>query len=382
MRGAAWIVLALLVLAAPAAFAHPLPNSLIVLKPGFGQIELEIDTPAPDLAIAMRAEDAGATPTPSAVEAYYRRHVVLVDAAGEVAPLKAGSARLIAATDPDVGAYQEWRTRLVADTGAGRPGAYTLRFDAIMHQIPNHFAMVRLDSAEAAQTVGVIRYDFATATIRPLSIDLADGGLASDFVSMMAVGFVHVLTGLDHILFLAALLMVAPFEVSDRRWRFRGMDRRAAGRFAAISGAFTWGHSASLAAGTFGFDAVPTRLTEVLVAASIGVAAVHALRPLFPRREWLVAVGFGLIHGLAFSETLVALDLGVKAKTEALFGFNLGVELAQLAVMVVALPLLAISGAKCLARPRQIALVFVACVAVLWIGERAFSLALPAWLTV
>ncbi|MBN9319483.1 MAG: HupE/UreJ family protein [Caulobacterales bacterium] len=374
-----WIIVALLAFAAPAATAHPLANTLITLKPDSGRIALEIDSPAADLTAAMQAE--GAAPTPLAVQDYYRRHVALTDSGGAAVPLAAVSATLIEATDPEVGAYREWRTRLIADTSAAAPGVYSLGYDAVIHQIPNHFAMVRLDGGRSEQTVGVIRYDFAAATIHPLLVDLADGGLTSGFMSMIAVGFVHVLTGLDHILFLAALLMVAPFEVAGGRWRFRGMDRKAAGRFAAISGAFTLGHSASLAAGTFGFDLIPVRLTEILVAASIVVAAVHALRPLFPRREWLVAGGFGLIHGLAFSETLAALNLGLKAKIGALFGFNIGVELAQLAVMVVALPLLMLGGSKALVRPRQAALALIAIVATLWIGERAFGLPLPVWLT-
>ena len=86
----------------------------------------------------------------------------------------------------------------------------------------------------------------------------------------------------------------------------------------------------SLAAGAFGFDAIPVRLIEALVAASILVAAVHALRPLFPQREWIVAGGFGLIHGLAFSQTLAAMQRRIVASI-------LGVGLLIVAAVLYAL---------------------------------------------
>lgn len=368
----------------PFAAGHPLPNTLITLQPGFGAITIVIDTPADDLAIAMRAEGAGASaPSPEAVGAYYLRHVALADPSGARLPLSFSEALLIEATDPDVGRYREWRVTLTAQGAAARAGRRTLSFDAVIHQIPNHFALVRVGRASAhdgAEDVGVIRHDFATGTIAPLAVDLAAGSFSSGVASMIALGFVHVLSGLDHVLFLAALLLVAPFRAQEGRWRFEGMGRAALLRFAAISGAFTLGHSVSLAAGAYGFDAIPVRVTETAVAASILVAAIHALRPLFPRREWLVAGCFGLVHGLAFSETLTAMDLELSAKLGALLGFNIGVELAQLTVMALALPLLALSGVKALARPRQIALVAVAAVAAAWIGERAFGLPLPDWL--
>lgn len=115
------------------------------------------------------------------------------------------------------------------------------------------------------------------------------------------------------------------------------------------------------------------------MALSIVIAAVHALRPLFPKGEWRVAGGFGLIHGLAFSQSLAPLDLDIAAKIGALLGFNVGVELAQLAVMVISLPLLAISGARFIAGPRKIALLAIALVGLLWIGQRTAELDLPAW---
>ena len=102
--------------------------------------------------------------------------------------------------------------------------------------------------------------------------------------------------------------------------------------------AFTVGHSLTLVASALGWVDVPTQLVEVLVAASVGVAAVHAIRPLVRRGETLIAGGFGLVHGLAFAGILT--DLGLERATSlvTLLAFNVGVELAQLAATLLVFP--------------------------------------------
>jgi hydrogenase/urease accessory protein HupE len=109
------------------------------------------------------------------------------------------------------------------------------------------------------------------------------------------------------------------------------------GRIARTTLAFTLGHSITLALGALGVP-VPQQAVEVLIAVSILVAAVHAVRPLFAGREALVAGGFGLVHGLAFSATLRDLDLSGARLVLSLLGFNLGIELMQLVVVALVLP--------------------------------------------
>jgi HupE / UreJ protein len=102
--------------------------------------------------------------------------------------------------------------------------------------------------------------------------------------------------------------------------------------------AFTVGHSLTLIASALGWVAVPGAPVEVLIAASVGVAAVHAMRPLARRGEVLIAGGFGLVHGLAFAGILT--DLGLEGSTSllALLAFNVGVELAQLVTVALLFP--------------------------------------------
>lgn len=116
---------------------------------------------------------------------------------------------------------------------------------------------------------------------------------------------------------------------------------------------------------------LPPHAVEVLIAVSILIAAIHAIRPLFTGREWLVAAAFGTVHGLAFSETLAGLSVTPAMKAMAVLGFNLGVEGAQLVVMACALPILAVSRWRMFHPLRVCTMTCTAIVAGLWIFERA-----------
>jgi hypothetical protein len=159
----------------------------------------------------------------------------------------------------------------------------------------------------------------------------------SSFGNMFVHGVQHIQGGTDHQLFLLTLLLVAPVISAGPRWAGPARARDAVRRIAGITLAFTIGHSATLALGTIGVP-VPAKPVEALIAVSILVAAAHAIRPIFPGRETLVAAFFGLIHGLAFSNTLRELDLSGFRLGLTLLAFNLGIEAMQLAVVGLVLP--------------------------------------------
>jgi hypothetical protein len=83
---------------------------------------------------------------------------------------------------------------------------------------------------------------------------------------------------------------------------------------------------------------VPSRPVETLIALSIAVSAVHALRPLVARGEVFIAAGFGLVHGLAFASLIGDLGLDRGSLVTTLLGFNLGIELTQLLVVALVMP--------------------------------------------
>ncbi|MBP1136586.1 hypothetical protein JOE31_002818 [Arthrobacter sp. PvP023] len=141
-------------------------------------------------------------------------------------------------------------------------------------------------------------------------------------------------------------------------------------RIAAITLAFTLGHSATLALGTFGLPG-SSGLIEALIAASSLIAAVHAVRPLFPGKEILVAGFFGLVKGLAFSETLRGLGLAGSRLILSLLAFNLGIEVMQLAVVALILPpLVLLAAANRYTVLRIAAASAVAVAAAGWFGAR------------
>ncbi|MEV6763939.1 HupE/UreJ family protein [Streptomyces sp. NPDC051105] len=114
--------------------------------------------------------------------------------------------------------------------------------------------------------------------------------------------------------------------------------RKALARIGGITLAFTAGHSVALAATALGRLQIPSWPVEAFIAASILVGAIHAIRPLFPGREAVVAGVFGLGHGMAFSFVLAEMHLSTGQLVTSLLGFNLGIELVQLLLVCLALP--------------------------------------------
>ncbi len=162
------------------------------------------------------------------------------------------------------------------------------------------------------------------------------------FASIFRLGMRHIAEGTDHLLFLLALLLPAPLLVLGSRWAGFASARKSLLRILKIVTAFTIGHSITLALAALGLVRVPSRPIEVLIAISILVSAIHALRPLFPGREAFIAAFFGLIHGLAFAATLGELGLGRWERISGILAFNLGIETMQLIVVAATLPSLAL----------------------------------------
>jgi hypothetical protein len=128
--------------------------------------------------------------------------------------------------------------------------------------------------------------------------------------------------GIDHILFLIALLLAGGTAL----------------RLAGIVTGFTVGHSLTLALSALGVVRPPAGVIEPVIALSIAVAAALALAGIGERQRWQIALGFGLIHGFGFAGALHELALPPRDLLVALAGYNLGVELGQLAIVAALAP--------------------------------------------
>jgi hypothetical protein len=196
----------------------------------------------------------------------------------------------------------------------------------------------------------------------------------SGFAGAFRLGIRHIAEGTDHLLFLIALLLPAPLLALGTRWGSCASVRVSLIRIVRIVTAFTLGHSLTLALAAFGVVSLPSRPVEVMIAVSILVSAIHAIRPLFPGREAAIAAFFGLIHGLAFASALSELGFDGWYRLVSLVGFNLGIETMQLAVVAAILPsLLLLSRTRAYSALRIGGGLFAAFASMGWIAERALS---------
>jgi HupE / UreJ protein len=198
---------------------------------------------------------------------------------------------------------------------------------------------------------------------------------ALGLVSIFRLGMRHIAEGTDHLLFLLVLLLPAPLIVVGSRWAALADARTSVLRILKIVTAFTLGHSITLALAAFGIVHVPSRPIEVLIAVSILVSAIHALRPIFPGKEAAIAAFFGLIHGLAFAATLSELGLGRWERVAGILAFNLGIETMQMIVVAVTMPsLLLMSRTRAYPALRIGGALFAGLASVGWIADRLLDM--------
>jgi hypothetical protein len=205
---------------------------------------------------------------------------------------------------------------------------YTLLFDVD----PQHRGLLRLDHGGAART----------ALFGPDSADqrfaLAQPGWLGQFGAFFRQGAHHIWIGIDHMLFLISLLLPAVLVRRYGRWLPVDAFAPAFWDTFRIVTSFTVAHSITLSVAALGLVSLPSRLVESAIAASVVLAALNNLYPTVLRARWVVAFGFGLVHGFGFASVLAELGLPRDALVTALVGFNVGVEAGQLAIVAAFLP--------------------------------------------
>jgi hypothetical protein len=203
-------------------------------------------------------------------------------------------------------------------------------------------------------------------------------GNIGGFPSMFRLGMRHIAEGTDHLLFLLALLLPAPLLAFRSHWAAFAGVRHSILQILKVVTAFTVGHSITLALAALGLVRVPSRPIEILIAFSILVSAAHALRPLFPGREALIAAVFGLLHGLAFAQTLHNLGLGWWERVASILGFNLGIETMQLIVISATMPSFVLLSRTRAYSPFRIGgALFAIFASAGWMAERLFNVHNP-----
>ena len=252
--------------------------------------------------------------------------------------------------------------RFTATPPAGHPiGDFELRYEVVTDIDHTHKVYVgaRRVGGGTPKLLGTITHDRPTIAVRANDVSLDES-----FRAMIGVGFEHFREGVDHLLFLVLVALAA----LSRRAGFWPTVRS----LAILTAAFTLGHSVSLTLATLGVVTLPSQVVETGIAVTILVTAIHITRPLVPDRlEAAITFIFGVVHGFGFAGTLGDLSVRGLAILPPTLGFNVGLELAQLAVLVlIALPVWSLARSRI---ARNALAAAVGTIALFWIAERAFG---------
>ncbi|MEP6505303.1 MAG: HupE/UreJ family protein, partial [Betaproteobacteria bacterium] len=231
------------------------------------------------------------------------------------------------------------------------------------------------------------------ATPAPAAAD-ADVATPHEAPAASITGFVregvhHILIGYDHILFLLSLLLPAVWirsrtvdprtAIARTRWVPAQDMRLALANVLKVVTAFTVAHSITLALSVLDVVNPPSRWVESTIAASVVLAALNNIWPLISEARWKLTFVFGLVHGFGFASALKDAGLAQGALVGPLVGFNVGVEIGQLCIVAVVLPLAwSLRSTRTYRGAFAAGSLAIAAVAGLWFVQRAFDLSLIA----
>ena len=186
-------------------------------------------------------------------------------------------------------------------------------------------------------------------------------------------GIWHIWRGFDHALFLICLILPAAYRVVGRRWQAVDTATPVVVDILKTVTGFTAAHAVSLTLATLGVINVPSQAIEIAIAITILLTAINNIYPVVAGRKWVAAFVFGLIHGFGFANVLADMALPVGQLAIALAGFNIGVEIGQLAIVVLLLPILFIYRRGDWFRRTMVygGSLMIAVFSVIWIYERS-----------
>jgi hydrogenase/urease accessory protein HupE len=304
------LVLTLIALATSVVRAH---------DPGLSTLDVAVDGRAVSATLSMSAPDVGLavqavhTNTPEAVRLFARDSVHL-SFGDRVLEARDNDVKIV---DGSAHVHLSYELPIVDPSSTNR---LTIASDVPKRLARGHRELLTV-KAGGASTESLL-----DANSSPVAVEVAGAtGWATRAWSFLTLGVHHILTGYDHLVFLAGLILAA--------CTFRQL-------LVALT-AFTTAHSVSLALVVIAGVRAPSSIVEPLIAASIAWVGLENLLRDRTRTRWIVVFGFGLIHGFGFADALIDLGFGTSMAdiATALLAFNGGVEIGQLAAAAAMLPL-------------------------------------------
>lgn len=260
------------------------------------------------------------------------------------------------------------------------PRIFDVTFDGIVEN-ETHFASVVMRTDPVTGTFlneGEAVPGFITADGPTLAVNLDDPNTWKAFTGTVSLGMEHIFIGTDHILFVLVLLLPAVmlFSLADG-WGPVPSFKDGLWRVIKIATAFTIAHSITLTLGGLEIVELPGKLVETIIALSIIAAAIHNLRPVFANKEPYIAFAFGIFHGFGFAGLLSDLGVGRGQRVLSLFGFNVGVEIGQIFIILLLFPALFLLR-RTVIYPLflRVMSVLLAVIAGIWAIERIFETSL------
>lgn len=274
------------------------------------------------------------------------------------------------------------------------PETLTVRYSAFIDENSQHMNLLGMEynwKAGLINNEAMISLFFKEGDTKQ-TLSLTDRSVWKGFVGMIKQGIWHIWIGLDHILFLLALILpsvvrrkkrlaVASGEDEKKKkfdiWGWEPVQkfRPAFIYILKIVTFFTIAHTITLSLAALNIVNLPSRWVESIIAASIGLAAYHNIRPIFKGRDWIIAFVFGLFHGFGFASVMA--DLGFKGEflTWSLLGFNIGVEIGQVVIIAAIFPVLYfIRKLKLYPKLLVWLSVLLIVISLYWFVERAFDI--------
>lgn len=385
-----FVVPVVMLLTAFGAYAHPMPASVMLLDVKKDFIAAELQWPLKEFQLVFPPEDIDSSYTTLIerkskwLDDYLLSHFTITDSAGRNWKITVTNKRITDDEQAATGRYHELVFSLLLQPPPKQsPRNFIMHYDAIMHQLVTHKMFIKimhdwyggLNAKDSLQAdLGMLSVSTGDGSIPPVVINLDEGSPWKGFKSMVKLGIDHIAEGTDHLLFLIVLLLPATLVVRKRRWSGSGGTKYSVIRLIKIATAFTIGHSFSLLLGALKWVVLPQQPVEVAIAVTILITAIHSIRPLFYGKEVFIAIGFGLIHGLAFATVLFNLNIGASEMAISILGFNIGIELMQLFVILCTVPwLIILSKTELYTGLRITGAAFAIAASVAWIMERITS---------
>jgi hypothetical protein len=373
-----WLLMLVVLGAAGEARAHSLEQSYLYLQIHEDRVTGRFEVAISDLNQNVDLDGTGLKISPyalderiGALQDYYLEHVTIADSRGPLTIEFTGHSLLRA---------HGWYVLLPFNL-EGRdavPELLTIDYSVLFDQAPDHRGFLIVEHNWATGTFANENREslvFAPDSRRG-ELEVTSSGWWRGFVAIVTLGFDHIVTGYDHVMFLIALLLPAVMRREDDRWQPVDRFAPAVANAVTIVTAFTVAHSLAISLAAVELVRPPERLVEAVIGLSVGVAAANILVPIFRNRAWMAAFAFGLFHGFGFARYLAKLGVLGDHLGLSLLGFNLGLALGQVLIAAVLLPVLfAVRNFSWYRRP---VLAIAAAVMILfscaWIVERSFGL--------